>query len=217
MSLNISSVLDEIKQSPYKDITIYAPHTGVVSFAPINRGDMALGPQGQWKEKPGTLIATIERERNPKPIYAQENGEVIDVRRELEGQFVEAGEPLASLRHMLTRSEVERIILRRALYLFLAPERAKYYFTPEVDKKIRAANAHSVMVRDGMEIMIMSRMKREAPLKYNGPEGVIYTVYFKYNENMDAGAPLIGVCPKDQADAIQEVVMRVRAEWPVKD
>ena len=30
------------------------------------------------------------------------------------------------------------------------PGRAKYYFTPDVDKKIRAADAQSVAVRDGM-------------------------------------------------------------------
>ena len=108
------------------------------------------------------------------------------------------------------------LILKKTLHLFLAPERAKYYFTPEVDKKIRAADAHSVMVRDGMELMIMSRMKREVPLHYSGPEGVIYAVYFKYNENIDAGAPLIGVCPQDQLPAIQDVIMRVRTEWTEK-
>ena len=178
---------------------------------------MALGPQGLWKEKPGSLVATLERERNPKPICAPEKGEVSHIYTDLEGTFVEAGTPLAVLRHKLTRAEVEHIILQKALHLFLAPERAKYYFTPEVDKKIRAADAQSVAVRDGMEILIMSRMKREIPLNYAGPDGVIYAVYFKYNENMDAGAPLIGVCPKDQLAAIQEVVMRVRTEWTETD
>ena len=60
----------------------------------------------------------------------------------------------------------------------------------------------------------MSRMKREVPLHYSGPEGVIYAVYFKYNENIDAGAPLIGVCPQDQLPAIQDVIMRVRTVTP---
>ena len=163
------------------------------------------------------MIATIERERNPKPIYASEKGEIVGVNVDLEGKFVEAGTPLATIRHLLTSSEVERMILKEALYLFRAPERAKYYFTPEIDKKIRASNAHSVVVRDGMEIMIMSRMKRESPLRYDGPEGVIYAVYFAYNENMDAGAPLIGICPKEQVSSIQEVITRVQTEWAVKD
>lgn len=213
MKIDISSLLDEIKASPYREIVVAAPHTGKVSFCGVKPGDRVEGPQGQWKENPGTQIAILERERNPKPIYAPEKGEVSSVYTEHEGKFVAAGTPLAILRHLLTRSEVESIILRKALYLFRAPERAKYYFTPEVDKKIRASDAHSVVVREGMELLIMSRMKREAPLAYAGPEGVIYAIYFTYNENMDAGAPLIGVCPRDQLSAIQEVIMRVRTEW----
>lgn len=39
-------------------------------------------------------------------------------------------------------------------------------------------------------------MKREMPLYYTGPDGLIYTVYFEHNENVDAGSPLIGVCPR---------------------
>ena len=191
--INISALLDEIKASPYREIVIRTPHTGVVTFADIKEGDEVLGPQGQWKEKPGTRLAS-----------------------QLEGMFVEAGTPLMVIRHMLTRSEVEHQILKKALYLFRAPERAKYYFTPEVDKKIRAADAHSVVVRDGMELLIMSRMKREVPLHYSGPTGVIYAVYFSYNENMDADAPLIGVCPEDQLPVIQDVIMRVQTEWTEK-
>ena len=108
---------------------------------------------------------------------------------------------------------MEHAILKKALHLFCAPERAKYYFIPEVDKKIRASDAHSVQVRDGMELLIMSRMKREVPVHYSGPDGVIYAIYFTINENMDAGAPLIGVCPQDQLSAIQDVIMRVQTEW----
>ena len=78
---------------------------------------------------------------------------------------------------------------------------------------IRSSDAKTVVVHDGMEFMIMSRMKREAPLRYSGPEGVIYAIYFTYNENVDAGSPLIGVCPADQVAAIQEVIMRVQTEW----
>lgn len=214
--INISALLDEIKASPYREIVIRTPHTGVVTFADIKEGDEVLGPQGQWKEKPGTRLATLERERNPKPICSPEKGIISKIHSQLEGMFVEAGTPLMVIRHMLTRSEVEHQILKKALYLFRAPERAKYYFTPEVDKKIRAADAHSVVVRDGMELLIMSRMKREVPLHYSGPMGVIYAVYFSYNENMDADAPLIGVCPEDQLPVIQDVIMRVQTEWTEK-
>ena len=199
--INISALLDEIKASPYREIVIRTPHTGVVTFADIKEGDEVLGPQGQWKEKPGTRLATLERERNPKPICSPEKGIISKIHSQLEGMFVEAGTPLMVIRHMLTRSEVEHQILKKALYLFRAPERAKYYF---------------VVVRDGMELLIMSRMKREVPLHYSGPTGVIYAVYFSYNENMDADAPLIGVCPEDQLPVIQDVIMRVQTEWTEK-
>lgn len=215
--IDISALLEEIKAAPYREIVITAPHSGILTFADLKPGDKVHGPQGQWKEKPGTQVAVLEREHNPKPLHIPENGELSELHTELEGKFVESGTAVACLRHLLTKSEVERIILRKALHLFLAPERAKYYFIPEVDKKIRASDANSVTVRDGMELLIMSRMKREAPLRYSGPEGVIYAIYFKYNENVDAGAPLVGICPKDQLSAIQEVVMRVRTEWTVND
>ena len=211
--IDISKLLDEIKASPYREIVISTPHTGVVTFGDLKVGDTVMGPQGQWKEKPGTRLATLERERNPKPILAPEKGEICRIHSELEGQFVEAGTPLMILRHMLTRAEVEHAILKKALHLFCAPERAKYYFIPEVEKKIRASDAHSVQVRDGMELLIMSRMKREVPLNYSGPDGVIYAIYFTINENMDAGAPLLGVCPQDQLPVIQDVIMRVQTEW----
>lgn len=213
---DISKLLEEIKAAPYREITITAPHCGKISFGDVKEGINVSGPQGEWKEKPGTQIAILERERNPKPIRSPEKGQLIRLFTELEGEFVDAGTSLAVVRHLLTRSEVERIILQKALFLFRAPERAKYYFTPEVDKKIRASDAHSVMVTEGMELMIMSRMKREAPLRYSGPAGVIYAIYFRYNENIDSGAPLIGICPKDQLQAIQDVVMRIQTEWREK-
>ena len=214
--LNISALLETIRESPYRDITVETPHTGRLSFPAISVGQEVHGPAGQWREKPGTLVAKLERERNVKPICAPEKGEICELHTELDGCFVEAGTPIATIRHMLTREEVEHIILQKALYLFRAPERAKYYFTPEVDKKLHAADEHSVKVRDGMELFIMSRMKREVHLHYSGPDGIIYAVYFTHNENVDAGAPLVGVCTQEQLPAIQEVIMRIKTEWTGK-
>ncbi len=211
--LDVTALLDEIKSSPYEEVQILAPHTGTVTFATLEKGNEVSGPQGMWKEKPGSLLLTIEREHNPKPIYSPQKGEVCAINKELEGKFVEAGTVLLTLRHPFSKAEVQQKILKRALHLFVAPERAKYYFTPEVDKKIRASGAQSVSINEGMELFIMSRMKREAPLHYSGPSGVIYAVYFKHTENIDAGQPLIGVCPPDQLAAIEEVVMRVQTEW----
>ena len=211
--LNVSDLLEQIKQSPYREIEVKAPHTGEIAFAGIKPGDKVHGPRGTWKEKPGTLLATLTRERNPKPICAPEKGIVGAVHTELEKQFVECSTTLVTLRHHLTREEVENIILRKALYLFKAPERAKYYFTPEMAAKLRSHDPGSVVVRDGQELFIMSRMKRELPLYYSGPDGVIYATYFTPNDNVDADAPLIGVCPQEELPAIKEVIMHVQTEW----
>jgi len=211
--LNVKELLEEIKASPYKNIEIKAPHTGVVGFAGLQAGDKVRAPRGTWLEKPGTLLLELTRERNKKPLHAPENGEVVDVRSELEGQFVEAGTPLMTVRHYLSRKEVIDLILQKALFLFRAPERAKYYFVPELDQKLKVSGKRSVKVTDGMEMFIVSRMKRETPLSYSGPEGLIYAVYFHRGDNVDAGEPLLGICPEDQLTMIQDVVARVQSEW----
>ena len=214
--LNVSDLLEQLKQTPYRMIEVATRHTGVVTFEALRQGDSVHGPEGTWKEKPGTKLATLTRERNPKPIYAPEKGVIETIHTELENQFVECGTPLVTIRHYLTREEVESIILWEALYLFKAPERAKYYFTPEIDAKVRSSEQGSVTVTNGQELFIMSRMKREVPLQYSGPSGVIYAIYFKPTENVDQDAPLIGVCPKEELPHIKEVIMRVRSEWQEK-
>lgn len=212
--LDISAVLEEIKASPYEEMIVCAPHSGKVTFPEtLAQGFRVTGPTGVWKEKPGSLLANIERERNVKPITCPENGEIVTVRKQFDGLFVQAGTELVRFRHFLSREEVIQLILKKALYLFLAPERAKYYFVPSVDVKVKVSGPKAITVRDGEEIFIMSRMKREAPLKYSGPEGVIYAQYFSHNQNMDLGAPLIGVCPPDMVTQVEEVVARVQTEW----
>ena len=212
--LDISAVLEKIKASPYKELTITSPHTGVLTLPEgLAPGTQVHGPMGTWKEKPGTLLATLDRERNEKHIHCPEKGEVVWLNTELQGSFVEAGVELVRYRHFLSKEEVLEQILKQALHLYLAPERAKYYFIPAVDIKIKVSGPKVVSVRDGEELFIMSRMKREAVLNYTGPEGLIYAVYFAYNENVDAGLPLIGVCPEAQMAEIEDVVARVHAEW----
>jgi biotin carboxyl carrier protein len=215
--LNIRELLEEIKNSPYEEIEIRAPHTGVVDFCKLEEGQRVVGASGTFREKPGTLLAHLTRERNKKPILAPEKGEVVFVARELAGKFVESGEPLLRLRHFLTKEEVIGRILKQTLSIFQAPERAKYYFVPEIDLKIKASGERSVTVRPGQEIMIASRMKRETPVVYDGPEGIIYTVYFGAGENVDVGGPLIGVCPEDLLGVIQDVVARVQTEWEERE
>lgn len=212
--IDVSALLEEIKASPYEEISITTPHTGVVRFPEgLAPGARVHGPSGTWKEKPGTTLATIEREKNVKPIRAPQKSEVTHLATELEGSFVQAGETVATLRHFLSKDEVIEILLKQALSLFPAPERAAYYFAPEVDTKISASGHKSVTVAEGMDLFIMSRMKRETALTYSGPEGAIYAVYFAPGENVDAGAPLIGVCPEELMPLVEDVVIRVQTEW----
>lgn len=133
------------------------------------------------------------------------------------GQFVQAGQELMTIRHYLTREEVIARILRRSLSLFLAPEKGKYYFFPDVDIKVKTKGSQSVHIEDGMELFILSRMKRETSIRYSGPAGIIYAVYFETNDSVDRDSPLIGVCPEDQLGQIQEVVSRVQSDWEERD
>lgn len=215
--LNIKQLLEEIKASPYNEIEIVAPHTGIVEFPGIKIGDKVNGPSGEWKEKAGTQLAQITRERNKKSLCSPEKGEVVEINSDLEGHFVEAGQCLMKIRHFLSKDEVLHLILKKALFLFNAPERAKYYFTPEIDSKIKASGEKNVKVRDGLEVFIVSRMKRETPLSYSGPEGIVYSIYFNNGENVDSGQPLIGICPEDQLKHIQDVVTRVQSEWEERE
>ena len=210
---DISELLESLKASPYEEVVVRAPHTGVVSFTAPPVGSRVAGASGEWNELPGTPLATLTREHNPRIIAAPQKGELRNVHTELDGQFVEAGTPLAEIRHFLSREEVITRLLRHALSLFKAPERAKYFFPPLIDAKVKSAGCRSVTVHQGMELFIMSRMKREAPVYYTGPSGIIYAVYFTHNENVDAGNPLIGVCPADQVSAVEDMVLRVQTQW----
>ena len=211
--LDVSRLLEEIQAAPYAEIIVTAPHCGVVTFSGVSAGSPVMGPTGTWKEKPGTPLAVIEREHNKRPLYAAEKGEITLVHEELSGRFVEAGTELVRLRHYLSREEALSIILKKTLHLFPAPERAKYYFVPALEVKVKVSGPKAVSVQEGMELFIMSRMKREATLRYTGPEGVIYAVYFSHHQNVEAGQPLIGVCPPALVTAMEDVVLRVQTEW----
>ncbi len=211
--LDITSLLEEIKQRPYTDLSIKTPHTGIIEFTDLNEGDKVKDASGEFKEIPGTKIAVITREKNPRFIHACQKGIIQKLHKQYDKQFVEAGVEIGVLRHFLSKEEVISILLQKALHLFRAPERAKYYFAPEADKKIKISGSRSITVTDGMELFIVSRMKREVPLTYHGPEGIIYQVYFKHNQNVDVNEPLIGICPPDQLQTIEDVISRVNHEW----
>lgn len=215
--IDVKELLRELREEPYEKIVIRAPHSGKVEFVASEPGVRVVGPGGTWKEVPGTLLARLEREQVKRPINAPQKGEVMSLGDVQNGQFVQAGQELMTIRHFLTKEEVIARILRRSLSLFPAPEKGKYYFFPEVDIKIKTKGSQTVHVEDGMELFILSRMKRETSVRYTGPGGIIYAVYFETNDSVDRDAPLIGVCPESQLGQIQEVVSRIQSEWEERD
>lgn len=215
--IDVKELLRELREEPYEKIVIRAPHSGKVEFVTSAPGAEVVGPSGTWKEKPGTLLVRLEREQNKKPIFAPQKGEIMALAALENGQFVQAGQELMTIRHYLTREEVIARILRRSLSLFLAPEKGKYYFVPDVDIKVKTKGSQTVHVEDGVELFILSRMKRETAVRYAGPAGIIYAVYFESNDSVDRESPLIGVCPENQLGQIQEVIRRVQTDWEERD
>ncbi len=210
--IDFDAILGKYHSDPYDYVEICATHTGRVSFK-VAEGSNVNSPSGEWLHIPGSPLFEITRERNPKLITAKTNGTISSVRTELEGQFVEAGEKLLTIRHPLKKKEVIESILKEVLYLFPAPERAKYFFSLDVQSRIEKNGAKTLTIKPGDEIIIMSLMKRDTPIYYNGETGVIHSVYFTPGVSVDQGQPLIGICASDKLPLIQKIITRVKADW----
>ena len=210
--INFDEILSKYKSDPYGYIDVFAIHTGTVTFK-VGVGDEVDSPSGEWNHIPGTPIYEINRERNPKLITSQINGTISSLNGELEGKFVEAGEKLMTIRHPLKKKEIIENILKEVLFLFPAPEKAKYFFALDIQSRIEKKGARSVSIAPGDEIITMSLMKRDTPIYYEGEPGVIHSVYFKPGVSVDQGSPLIGVCAPDQVSLIQKIITKVKADW----
>jgi len=210
--IDFDGILSDYRADPYDYVEIRTAHTGRVRFK-VKKDDEVQGPGGEWRHIPGSLLYVLYRERNPKPIHCVINGEVAEIRTDLEGQFVEAEEKVMTIRHPLTKREIIESILRKVLSNFVAPERAKYFFSMDVQAKIEKFGQRSVTVKPGDEVFTMSLMKREMPVYYTGEPGIIHSVYFKPGVSVEHGAPLIGVCPPEKLPLIQKIITRVKAEW----
>jgi hypothetical protein len=210
--IDFDAILGKYHSDPFDYVEISATHTGRVSFK-IAEGDTVKSQGGEWLHIPGTPLFEITRERNPKLVTAKTNGTISSIRTELEGQFVEAGEKLLTIRHPLKKKEVIEGILKEVLYLFPAPERAKYFFSLDIQSRIEKKGARAITINPGDEIIIMSLMKRDTPIYYTGEAGVIHSVYFSPGVSVDQGQPLIGVCALDKLPLIQKVITRVKADW----
>lgn len=210
--IDFNEILGKYHSDPFEYVDIFAEHTGKVRFL-VEEDHAVEAVSGEWKHIPGTALFEITRERNPKKITATTNGVVSSICSDLEGHFVEAGEKLMTIRHPLKKKEIIERILREVLYIFPAPERAKYFFSLDVQSRVEKKGAREVSVKEGDEIIIMSLMKRDTPIYYKGVPGVIHSVYFQPGISVDQGAPLIGVCPTDKLPLIQKIITRVKADW----
>lgn len=210
--IDFDEIISRYKSDPYNYVDVLAVHTGRVQFKVVD-GDEVNAPGGEWLQVPGTQLYEINRERNPKIISAQTNGTVMDVRSELDGEFVEAGEKLMTIRHPLKKKEIIEAILKEVLYLFPAPETAKYFFALDIQSRIDKKGAREITIDNGDEVFTMSLMKRDTPVYYTGERGVIHSVYFKQGVSVAQGEPLIGVCAPDKLPLIQKIITRVKADW----
>ncbi len=212
MDINLNDLLRKYKSHPYEDHKIDAPHTGLVFFK-VRDGQEVAGPSGQWLQKPGTLLYILERENNPKRMYSAFTGRVAGLRAGLEGSFVQAGEQLLTIQHRLNRDEIIDRILRDVLQVFRAPQRARYFFTPETVTFLEKKTDKGLPIAPGDEIIIMSLMKRDSFLPYEGAPGIIYKVYFQQGDLVEQDSPLFGVCPPEKLPFVQKVIQRIRTEW----
>ncbi len=210
--IDFDELLGKYKSDPFDYVEVLAVHTGRVSFKVVE-GEEVKAPSGEWMQVPGTQLYEINRERNPKMIAAQTNGTVAQINTEFDGQFVEAGEKLLTIKHPLKKKEIIENILKEVLLLFPAPETAKYFFAMDIQSRIEKKGARAVTIDSGEEILTMSLMKRDTPVHYNGPRGVIHSIYFKQGVSVAQGEPLIGICAPEKLHLIQKIITRVKADW----
>jgi len=210
--LDFDALLTKYKSDPFDYVDICAVHTGRVTFK-VQVGDEVTAPAGEWLQIPGTSLYEINRERNSKLIGAQTNGIVSDLAVGLDGQFVEAGERLLTIKHPLKKKEIIENILKEVLSLFPAPESAKYFFALDIQSRIEKKGAREVTIEPGDEILTMSLMKRDTPVYYKGEGGVIHSIYFKPGVSVAQGEPLLGICAPEKLPLIQKIITRVKADW----
>lgn len=210
--LDLEELLNTGVLAPFEFIDVLAVHTGRVVMK-LAEGDQVFAPSGEWMQVPGTCLYEITRERNHKLIKAHCNGTVEKVYTEFDGQFVEAGETLMTIKHPLKKKEVVEQLLKDVLFLFPAPETASYFFAVDVQRQVDRKGARAVTIESGDEILTMSLMKRDTPVFYDGEKGVIHSVYFKQGVTVERGEPLIGICSPDKLPVIEKIITKVRADW----
>ncbi|AEH45844.1 hypothetical protein Thein_1990 [Thermodesulfatator indicus DSM 15286] len=209
----IDELLRSFKANPYRVFVVGAPHTGYIREFLVKEGDEVKGSSGKWLEKPGTPLFVLERERNPKTIRAKVSGVVSKINQDLQGKFVEAFEPVLEIKHPLSQKEIIAEILREALHIVKAPEKARYFISPELAQRIEKEGEGRVVVKPGDELAIMYFMKRETPILHEGPPMVVFRVFFSRGQMVEQGEPLFGLCTEKERPYLEKLIARVKEEW----
>lgn len=172
------------------------------------------GPKGHFQDIPGTVLYSQLREGNLIPIHSPVNGEVVNLHQELHNAWVEAGTPVLSVKHQLTKEEVIDKILEKVLTIYYAPEPAKYRFTPELIQRIEREGPKQVVLRRGEEFLIKSKMKKEETLTYEGEEGIIYARYFDPGKGVkEDDLKLVGICFPEKVREIDRIILQISLGW----
>ncbi|QJA05465.1 hypothetical protein FVE67_01065 [Thermosulfurimonas marina] len=199
----INQLLQKLRSHPYCVYPVETPHTGYLQEILVAEDQ---------EVRPGEGLFVLERERNPKTIRARVSGRVRHLREELRGRFLEAGEKVLEIWHPLSREEAVAEVLRETLSLVRAPETARYLLPPEMEARLRKEGRP--LVRPGEELLIMTFMKRETPIRHEGPPMVIFKVFFSPHEVVPAGEPLLGLCAPEEVPYLERVIARIEEEWP---
>ncbi len=210
--VDYDQILGAYRKDPYGYVDMCTKHTGQVRFH-VRLDDKVEGTSGKWHHIPGTKLFTLTRERNNKSLHSTSNGVISFIRDDFEGRFVEAGEKIITIKHPLKKREIIEQILRNVLLPFPSPERAKYFFSMDIQARIEKFGQRSISIKPGDELFTMSLMKRDTPVYYQGDPGIIHSVYFQPGVSVDQGEPLIGICPPEKLPLIEKIITRVKAEW----
>ena len=225
---NFDELLERYKENPFEIYRFETGRCGIVylegdvevqsrkiSFKTCN-GNVVNGSRGTYRDIPGTILYSQMREGNIVPIFSEVNGEVMDLQTDLNNKWVEAGTSVLSVKHQLTKEEVIDKILQEVLFIYSAPEPAKYRFTPELAQKIEKEGLKKVLLRNGEEFLVKSKMKKEETMKYDGEGGIIYAQYFSPNIAVrENNLRLFGICPPDRVKEIDRTILKVSLEWEI--
>lgn len=222
--MKLEKELEQLIREPFRQVKIITPYSGQISFSyfdnkirerrpTVQEEESVLGPGGQWNEIEGSPLYEITRQGSPEVIYSPTNGTVHSIHTELEGTKVQALTEVMIIRHPLTEQETLDHILKKTLSRFTAPEDATYFYTPEFEQKLRVFGKGGFEIKPGDNVVIMSFMKRDIPLVYKGPVGIVYSIFFSSGMRIEKGNPILGICSPEIFEDVKKIERFVSQTW----